>query len=85
MLQPLRRWLSGRPLQTRLTEGEVRVLADKSALKACIDHPLSLVIAHRIGGRIVWTASTATVGSGWSVTIDDATGEQGPVRRWGLR
>ena len=38
-----------------------------------------------VDGRIVWTVSTATIGSGWRVTVDDATGETGPVMRWGLR
>ena len=46
-----------------------------------------LVASHAMiaDGRLVWTVSTATVGSGWRVTIDDATGEVGPVTRWGLR
>jgi hypothetical protein len=39
----------------------------------------------RIDGRLTWVVSTATKGSGWSVSIDDATGEVGPVQRWGVR
>ncbi len=36
-------------------------------------------------GRLVWTVTTATIGSGWRVRIDDASGEAGRVTRWGLR
>jgi len=86
MFTLFRRFLFGPPPpQTRMTEEEVRVLADRAAQKARIDSTLARVSVRRVEGRIVWTASTATKGSGWSVTIDDATGEVGRVRRWGFR
>lgn len=28
---------------------------------------------------------SATIGSGWRLQIDDATGVAGPIERWGLR
>jgi hypothetical protein len=85
MFRRLHRFLFGDSLHTRMTEEEVRVLADRVAREAGIDGTLSLVGVRRIEGRVVWTASTATRGSGWGVTVDDATGEVGPVRRSGLR
>ena len=86
MFSLLNRLLFGphRP-QARMTEQEVRALADRAAHAAHIDRAFSLVVPRSIDGRLTWVASTPTVGSGWSVTIDDATGEIGPVRRWGIR
>jgi hypothetical protein len=85
MFRRLHRFWFGDSLHTRMTEEEVRVLADRVAREAGIDGTLSLVGVRLIEGRVVWTASTATRGSGWAVTVDDATGEVGPVRRSGLR
>jgi hypothetical protein len=68
-----------------MTEEEVKVLVDKAAQKARVDTPLLRINVRNINGRITWVASTPTIGSGWSVTIDDATGEVGPMRRWGIR
>jgi hypothetical protein len=65
-----------------MAEQEVRTAADRAAH---IDRPLSLLVLRSIDGRLEWIASTPTIGSGWSVTIDDATGETGPVRSWGIR
>src|SRR5215475_9017107 len=59
--------------QTRMTEEEVRMVADQAAQKARILGTLARVTVRRVEGRIVWTASTPTKGGGWSVTIDDAT------------
>jgi hypothetical protein len=86
MFTLLRRLLVGpRRPETRMTDEEVRVLADEAAQKARIDSTLGLVSVRRVNGRIIWSASTTSRGSGWYVDIDDATGEVGPVRRWGIR
>jgi hypothetical protein len=86
MFTVFRRFLFGPPRpETRMTEAEVRVLADKAAKEAHIDDMLTQITVERINSRIMWTASTATKGSGWCVTIDDTTGEVGRVRRWGFR
>jgi hypothetical protein len=85
MFERLRRFLFGDSLRTRMTEEQVRLMADWVAHKAHIDGGFARVSVRRIEGRIVWVATTATIGSGWSVTIDDATGEVGPVKRWGFR
>lgn len=86
MFTLFRRLLFGPPRpQTRMTKEEVKVLVDTAARRAHVDTPLSRINVRSIDGRITWVASTATMGSGWSVKIDDATGEVGPMRRWGLR
>jgi hypothetical protein len=86
MFTLFRRLMFGRPRpETRMTEEEVKVLVDKAAQAAHIDRPLAILNVRFINGRLTWIASTATVGSGWSVKIDDTTGEVGPVRRWGIR
>jgi hypothetical protein len=85
MLTLLRRLLFGSRPETRMTEQEVKMLADRAAEVAHIDRTLGFITVRSINGRITWVASTPTIGSGWSVTIDDATGEVGAVRRWGIR
>ncbi len=86
MFTLFRRLLLGPPRpETRMSEEEVKGLVDAAARKARVDTPLSRINVRNINGRITWVASTPTMGSGWSVTIDDATGEVGRVRRWGFR
>jgi hypothetical protein len=38
----------------------------------------------RTEGRLLWTVDSSTIGSGWRVKIDDATGIAGPVTWWGV-
>jgi hypothetical protein len=86
MLNLLRRLLLGPPTpKTRMTREEVMALAAKAASAAKIKESLGRLTVRQIDGRLTWFASTPTVGSGWSVRIDDETGEVGPVRRWGIR
>jgi hypothetical protein len=86
MLKLLCRLLFGsyRP-ETRMTEEEVMALAVEAAAKARIDHAFLGPTVRRTDGRLTWTLSTATLGSGWSIHIDDATGEVGPAKPWGVR
>ena len=76
---------------TRLSQAEVLALAAAAMQELQIGrglaHSYGLVpsLPRLADGRVVWTVSTATIGSGWSVSVDDATGEVGPVKRWGLR
>jgi hypothetical protein len=86
MFTLLRRVLFG-PLtpKTRMTRDEVMALAAKAAEAAGIDRVLGLATVRRIDGRLTWIVSTVTKGSGWSMSIDDTTGEVGPVKRWGIR
>jgi hypothetical protein len=86
MLTLLRRFLSGAPsLETRMTRRDVEVLAERAIQAAHISPTPTLISVHQIDGRIIWKASTVTIGSGWFVEIDDATGEVAQVRRWGIR
>jgi len=36
-------------------------------------------------GKLIWLISSVTKGSGWLVTIDDATGAVIQSERWGIR
>jgi hypothetical protein len=86
MFALLRRLLFGPPTPaTRMTRDEVLALAAKAAEAARINRTLGVATVRRIDGRLTWIVSTATKGSGWSMSIDDATGEAGPVKRWGIR
>jgi hypothetical protein len=68
-----------------MTREDVMALAAKAAEAAGIKRGLGLVTVRRIEGRVTWIAGTLTKGSGWSVSIDDTTGEVGPVKPWGIR
>ena len=39
----------------------------------------------KIERRLLWTVDSNTIGSGWRVEIDDATGIAGPITWWGVR
>ena len=86
MFSWLRRLLSIklRP-ETRMTRAQVMQMAGEVAQMAQIPVTFGVLSLRRIDGRLLWIATTVTKGSGWRVTVDDATGELGPVRRWGVR
>ena len=71
--------------ETRLTPAHVMQRAGEAAQAAHINATFGVLSLRRIGGRLLWIASTVTKGSAWRVTVDDATGKLGPVRRWGVR
>ena len=71
--------------KTRMTEEQVMALAAEATQAAHIDRTFGFATVRYIEGRLTWIASTPTIGSGWHVRIDDATGEVGPVKRWGIR
>jgi len=86
MFTLLRRALFGPPTPaTRMTRDDVMALAATAAEAARINRALCVATVRRIDGRLTWSVSTATKGSGWSVSIDDASCEVGPVKRWGVR
>jgi len=84
MFALFRRLLFGPP-ETRMSEEEVMTLAAKATKADRISRLFGRPMLRRVDGRGTWIVSTATKGSGWSVSIDDATGEVGPVKRWGIR
>ena len=67
---------------TRMTAAQAMQRAGEAAHLDATFGDLSL---RRIDGQLLWIATTVTKGSGWRVTVDDATGKLGPVRRWGVR
>ena len=86
MLKLLRRLLFGpHHPETRMTQEQVMVLAAEAAAKARINHAFLGPTVRCMDGRLTWNVRTATIGSGWSIDIDDSTGEVGPVKRWGIR
>jgi hypothetical protein len=84
------RWLLGLPpprpvLPTRMTADEVRNTAKAALYATGCPFELMKPLPRRAGERLLWTVDSATIGSGWRVEVDDATGVAGPVSRWGVR
>jgi hypothetical protein len=86
MLTLLQRLVFGPPPpRTRMTREKVMGLAASAAKAARPDASFTRLSVRHVEGRITWYASTTTIGSGWYVTIDNETGEIGPLKRWGFR
>jgi hypothetical protein len=87
LLTQFRRLLFGPPPppETRMTKEEVMALAAEAFANTRTDDVLCWPTVHSVDGRLTWIVGTATVGSGWTISIDDATGEVGPVEHWGVR
>jgi hypothetical protein len=85
MLGMADRSASSRPA-TRLNEAEALEIARKALQR---DTPLFVnEVKRRTDGPtdgIEWVIGTATVGSGQTVRIDDASGDVLEVARWGVR
>ena len=78
------------PPVTRLTLEEVLALAAEAVRTSergqeLNSWGLSMAVLNVVDGRVTWWVRTPTVGSGFCVTVDDATGEVGELRRWGVR
>jgi len=77
---------SSRPA-TRLSEAEAMEIARKALARD--DIPLFVKeVKRRADGTadgLEWVIGTATIGSGYTVRIDDATGAVLEVARWGVR
>lgn len=88
MLAGLRAWWrrGGRP-ETRLTPEAARAIADAAMTGDWSRYAgkMGMVSIERRDGRVVWLIGSATIGSGVTVTIDDATGAVLDRRRWGVR
>lgn len=61
--------------QRRLTFDQARALANGVAG----GRELGMVMKTRTKGRATWHVSTAGVGHGWVVEVDDETGTPGPL------
>lgn len=86
VIEALRR-LFGRPADppTRMTRDAALAAARAAAAAAGVADALDITALRRDGDRVVWVVGTATVGSGVTVEVDDATGAAGAVERWGVR
>ena len=81
-------WLLGWPLPppcvpTRMTAADVSLLARAVAAEARVPFSAMSPRVRQDQGRLLWRVDSATVGNGWRVEVDDATGEAGPVTWWG--
>ena len=66
-----------------MTADDVSRLARAAAATAGVSFNAMAPHAYRIEGRLLWRVDSATVGNGWRVEVDDATGTAGPVTWWG--
>ena len=73
------------PPATRLCPREAAAIAEQAAASAGHPGTYGHAVPVRAGGAVAWDVSQVSIGSGWRVRVDDATGEPGPVTRWGLR
>ena len=86
MIERLRRMFR-RPEEpvTRLAREDALQIAKQDAAAAGLAEELTMTTVRKEGDRLLWVVGTPTVGSGWTVEIDDATGMAGPATRWGTR
>lgn len=88
MLARLRAWWrrGGRP-QTRLTPEQAQAIANAAMTGdwSCYAGKMGAVSMERRDGRVLWQVGSATIGSGATVTVDDATGAVLDRRGWGVR
>ncbi len=77
--------LSPRRPATRLTEADALGLARKALPAGASGAGLIVTGVQRNGPSLRWIVSTATVGSGTTMSVDDATGQVTEVTAWGLR
>lgn len=68
---------------TCLSAREAAALAEAAASRA--GFPRTYGHAVLVDGVLVWGVAQVSIGSGWVVHVDDATGETRPITRWGLR
>lgn len=88
MLARLRAWWrrGGRP-ETRLTPEQARAIANAAMTGdwSWYAGKMGMVSTEQRDGRVLWQIGSATIGSGATVTIDDATGAVLDRRGWGVR
>lgn len=69
----------------RLTEARAAEIAADAA--AAAGFPGTVGTAARVSTPAgpAWDVCQVSIGSGWRIAVDDATGLPGPVGRWGIR
>ena len=68
--------------RSRLTPAQAAEIAARTVAGS---RTAGLAVPTRAETGLVWDVCEVAYGSGWRVCVDDATGEPGPVRRWGVR
>ncbi|MGI4746360.1 MAG: hypothetical protein ACRYGI_06925 [Janthinobacterium lividum] len=83
----LRRILGFSPSRppTRLTEPEALQIATGALTSSFVGQNLIVMKVYKKEDNVLWTLTTATVGSGLSITVNDATSEVMTVAPWGVR
>ena len=75
-------------LPTRMTAEQAGEAAAEAASATFASAPFGGILgprAYQQDGRLLWEVRSATIGSGWTAVVDDATGECLEVKRWGIR
>lgn len=88
MLARLRAWWRrGGQAETRLTPEQARALANAAMTGdwSWYAGKMGMVSTERRDGRVLWQIGSATIGSGATVIIEDATGVVLDRRGWGVR
>lgn len=73
------------PLTTRLSAREAAAIAEAAAWRAGAPGTHGHAVLARREGVAVWLVAQVSIGSGWLIHVDDATGTAGPLQRWGVR
>jgi hypothetical protein len=87
MIEIIRRLFSRRTHRsaTRLSQQDVLAIAATAATDALLADLMTITSVEQRDGRLIWHIGSATVGSGLTVTVDDATGEVIERKTWGVR
>ena len=72
-------------LATRLRPDEATAIAERAAALGGRPGTHGHAVAREDPDGVTWDVCQVAIGSGWRVRVDDATGEAGPVTRWGVR
>lgn len=70
---------------TRLHPGEAAAIAERAAARVGRPETHGHAVPRKGPDGVTWDVCQVAIGSGWRVQVDDATGEAGPVTRWGVR
>ena len=68
-----------------MTPEQVAAVALESMIAAMLPFGTTPPRLQKIEGRLLWIVDSNTIGSGWRVETDDATGIAGPITWWGVQ
>lgn len=69
----------------RLSESEALTIAPEAATGTPFERLMYMTMVQEEGGRLQWIVGSTTIGSGFEVVIDDATGAVLSSRAVGVR